>query len=147
QTLTRGAGTTDALTGTFGYSGTQLISVTTPYTQAVRTWTLGYDPSGRLVSITSPISGTPGQAGYTPAYTTTLSYSAGTTTVVDGASSSAPLTTTYTLDTQGQATQITDGLNNSSYVAYDQDHDVTSSTDANGNHGAYAYQYVGPNGS
>ena len=37
--LTWGAGTTDALTATFGYSGTQLVTVTTPYTQAVHTWT------------------------------------------------------------------------------------------------------------
>ena len=79
-TLTRGAGTTDALTTTFGYSGTQLISVTTPYTQATRTWTLSFDDAGRLVSLASSVSGTLGQAGYTPAYTTLLSYTGGTTT-------------------------------------------------------------------
>ena len=42
-------------------------------TPAGYTWTLGYDTMGRLVRLTSPIVG---QAGYTPAYTTTISYSA-----------------------------------------------------------------------
>jgi hypothetical protein len=56
-TLTRGVGTTDALTTTFAYSGTQRISVTTPYTSATRTWTLSYDAAGRLVSLASPVSG------------------------------------------------------------------------------------------
>jgi YD repeat-containing protein len=146
-TLTRGAGTTDALTATFGYSGTQLISVTTPYTQATRTWTLGYDGSGRLVSITSPVSGTLGQAGYTPAYTTLLSYNGGTTQVVDGAGTSGALTTTDTLDGAGEATQVTDGLGNTGSATYDADHDVLTSTDANGNTTTNSYQYVGPNGS
>ncbi len=41
--VTRGAGTLDAVTATFGYSGTQLVAVTTPYTQAAHTWTLAYD--------------------------------------------------------------------------------------------------------
>ena len=132
-TLTRGAGTTDALTTTFGYSGTQLISVTTPYTQATRTWTLSYDDAGRLVSLSSPVSGTLGQAGSTPAYTTLLSYTGGTTQVVDGAGTSGALTTTYTLDGAGEATQVTDGLGNTSSATYDADHDVLTHTDANGN--------------
>ncbi len=71
----RGAGTTDALTTTFGYSGQELVTVTTPYTGAQpHTWTLGYDPQGRVTSVTSPISGMVGQAGYTPAYTTGMTY-------------------------------------------------------------------------
>ena len=143
-TLTRGAGTPDALTTTFGYSGTQLISVTTPYTQATRTWTPSYDDAGRLVSLSSPVSGTLGQAGSTPAYTTLISYSGGTTQVVDGAGTSGALTTTDMLDGAGEATQVTDGLGNTSSATYDADHDVLSSTDANGNVTTNAYQYVGP---
>src|SRR5207248_5609256 len=44
-------------------------------------------------------------------------------------------------------TQLTDGLGNTSSATYDADHDVLSSTDANGNQTTNAYQYVGPNGS
>jgi hypothetical protein len=98
-TLTRGAGTSDALTTTFGYSGTQLISVTTPYTQATRIWTLSYD-AGRLVSLSSPVSGTLGQAGYTPAYTTLLSDKGGTTT--PSGRMAAPGCTTRVGCTQGR---------------------------------------------
>src|SRR5438067_1606434 len=57
-TTTWGAGTTDAVTATFGYSGTLLTTVTPP---AGLAWTLGYDGAGRLTSISSPASGTPGQ--------------------------------------------------------------------------------------
>jgi YD repeat-containing protein len=146
-TLTRGAGTSDALTTTFGYSGTQLIGITTPYTQATRTWTLGYDGAGRVVSLTSPVSGAAGQAGYTPAYTTSISYSGGTTQVVDGAGSSAPLTTTYTLDASGEALAVQDGLGHTSQSTFDTDHDVLTSTDANANVTTNSYQYVGPTGS
>jgi len=62
-TRTLGAGTPDAVTTTFGYSGTQLTSITTP---ANRVWALGYDEQGRVSTLTSPVSGTAGQAGYTP---------------------------------------------------------------------------------
>ncbi len=98
-TLTRGAGTPDALTATFGYSGTQLVTVTTP---AGHAWSLGYDGQGRLTSITSPVSGTAGQAGYTPAYTTQMTYGATATQVIRGLGDSGALTTTYTLDALGQ---------------------------------------------
>jgi len=141
---TRGAGTGDAQTTTFGYTGALLTGITTP---AGQTWTLGYDATGRVTSLTSPVLGTAGQPGYTPAYTTQYSYVPGQTIVVEGAGTSAALTTTYTLDAQGEATGITDGLGNTSRSAYDGDHDVTSSTDANGNTTSNAYQYVGPTGS
>jgi len=148
QTLTRGAGSTDAVTITFGYSGALLTSVTTA---AGHTWTLGYDATGRLTSLLSPISGTvPTQAGYTPAYTTTLTYPTGVpaqTLVVVGAGTPGALRTTYTLDVQGQATAVTDGLNNTTSSTYDADHNVLSRTDANGNTTTYGYQYVGPGGA
>jgi YD repeat-containing protein len=67
--------------------------------------------------------------------------------VVDGAGTSGALTTTYTLDGVGEATQTTDGLGNTSGATYDADHDVLTSTDANGNQTTNSYQYVGPNGS
>ncbi len=143
-TLTWGAGTSDALTATFGYSGTQLTTVTTG---ANHQWTLGYDAQGRLATITSPASGQVGQAGYTPAYTTLFTYSPGQTQVVRGDGADGALTTTYTLDGQGEATSVADGLNDTTRMTYDQDHDVLSSQDANGNQTTAAYAYVGPNGS
>ncbi|MDQ2829659.1 MAG: hypothetical protein M3Y74_11485, partial [Chloroflexota bacterium] len=143
-TTTWGADTSDALTATFGYSGTLLTTVTTG---ANHQWTLGYDAQGRVSSITSPSTGQVGQAGYTPAYTTTFSYTAGQTQVVRGDGADGALTTTYTLDGQGEATSVADGLNDMTRMTYDQDHDVLSSTDANGNQTTAAYAYVGPNGS
>ncbi len=148
-TLTRGAGTSDALTDTFGYQGQQLITVTTPYTQTTRTWTLGYDPQGRVTSITSPISGQLGQAGYTPSDTTQFTYGVSQTMAIEGYGSSQPLTHTYTLDAQGNAPQLTDvsGQGHVRTAAYDIDHDVISGTDALGNTTLYTYTYAGPTGS
>jgi len=139
-TLTRGAGTPDALTATFGYSGTQLVTVTTP---APHAWSLGYDGQGRASTISSPVSGTLGQAGYTPAYTTQLTYGATATQVIRGLGDSGVLTTTYTLDARGQATQTQDGQGHATHAAYDANHDVTSS-DANGNTTTDACSYGGP---
>jgi len=141
-TTTWGADTSDALTATFGYSGTQLTTVTTG---ANHQWTLGYDAQGRLATITSPASGQAGQAGYTPSYTTAFSYTSGQTQVVRGYGADGALTTTYALDGQGEATSVADGLGNTRSMTYDQDHDVLSSTDANGNRTTAAYEYVGPN--
>jgi len=143
-TTTWGAGTSDALTATFGYSGTQLTTVTTG---ANHQWTLGYDAQGRLATITSPASGQVGQAGYTPSYTTAFSYTAGQTQVIRGYGADGALTTTYTLDGQGEATSVADGLNDTTRMTYDQDHDVINVTDALNNTTTDAYQYVGPNGS
>jgi len=145
--LTWGAGTSDALTASFGYSGTQLISATTPYTQGAHTWSIGYDGQGRVTTLTSPASGTVGQAGYTPAYTTTIGYGVGQTQVVAGAGTTGALTSTYTLDAQGEATAMTDGLGHTTRTSYDADHDVVSGTDANGATTTNSYQYVGPNGA
>ncbi len=143
-TSTLGAGTSDAVTTTFGYSGTQLTNITLG---SGHTWTMGYDAQGRVASLTSPVSGTVGQRGYTTAYTTQYTYAPGQTQVVEGAGMTAALTTTYTLDPQGQVTTMADGLNHSTSAAYDADHDIVSSTDANGNVTTNAYSYVGPNGS
>jgi len=143
-TLTWGAGTSDALTATFGYSGTQLTTVTTG---ANHQWTLGYDAQGRLATITSPASGQVGQAGYTPSYTTAFSYTTGQTQVVRGYGADGALTTTYTLDGQGEATAVQDGRGDTTRTTYDQDHDVLTRTDANNNTTSYTYAYVGPNGS
>jgi len=142
--MTRGAGTTDAVTTTFGYSGTLMTGITAP---SGRTWALGYDGAGRVTSMTSPVSGTAGQPGYTPAYTTQYTYGPGQTVVVAGAGTSAALTTTYTLDAQGQATSVTDGLGHTSRGSYDANHDILTSADANGNTTTNKYQYIGPNGA
>jgi len=144
---TWGAGTSDAITATYGYSGTQLVTVTTPYTGATRAWSLGYDAQGRVATIASPVSGTVGQAGYTPAYTTTFSYKPGYAQVVRGAGTTAALTATYTLDAQGEPLTIQDGLGHTTRASYDADHDVTTSADANGNVTTNEYQYIGPNGA
>ncbi len=142
--LTQGAGTTDALTTTFGYSGTQLVTITTP---AQHIWTIAYDALGRVSSVTSPVSGTAGQAGYSPAATTQFSYSAGQTQVVQGSGSTTPLTATYTLDGVGEPVTVTDGLNDTTSYSYDADHDVLSTTDANQNTTTNAYLYAGATGS
>ncbi len=146
STQTWAAGTPDALSATYGYSGTQLVTVTTPYTQATHAWTIGYDSAGRVASITSPFSGTAGQAGYTPAYTTQFGYSPGQTVVTQGAGTSAALVMTYTLDGSGEATATQDGMGDTTQTVYDADHDVLSATDGDHNTTTSYYAYVGPNG-
>ncbi|MDQ2830575.1 MAG: SBBP repeat-containing protein, partial [Chloroflexota bacterium] len=143
-TRTLGAGTPDAVATTFGYSGTLMTSITTA---ANRAWGLGYDGQGRVISVTAPASGTVGQPGYTPSYTTQYSYGVTQTAVVAGAGTGAALTTTYTLDAAGEAITTTDGLGHSSGASYDADHDVTASQDANGNVTTNKYQYIGSNGA
>ena len=120
-----------------------MVTITTP---ATRAWTVAYDGQGRVAGVTSPVSGTAGQPGYTPAYTTQYTYSPGQTSVVAGAGTSAAVTTTYTLDGQGQAVAVADGLGHTSRSSYDADHDSTRSSDANGNTTTDKYQYIGPNG-
>jgi len=142
-TSTLGAGTTDAVTTTFGYSGTQLTSITTGMG---RTWGLGYDGLNRLITVTSPPSGTVGQVGYTPAYTTQYTYIPGQTQVIRGYGTAAALTSTYTLDSAGEATTQTDGLNHSTAATYDADHDILSRTDSDNNTTTFSYGYIGPNG-
>jgi len=143
-TRTLGAGTADAVTTTFGYSGTQMVTMTTP---ANRAWQLGYDMVGRVTSLTSPASGTVGQAGYTPSYTTQYTYGLTGTQAVEGAGTSGAVTTTYTLDALGQPITVTDGLDNSSGASYDVDHGVLTRTDADGHVTTNTYQYIGPNGA
>jgi uncharacterized protein RhaS with RHS repeats len=50
------------------------------------------------------------------------------------------LTTAYTLDTSGEATTVQDGLGQTRQSTHDADHDVLTSTDANGNQTTNAYQ-------
>ena len=47
---------------------------------------------------------------------------------MEGAGTSGALTTTYTLDGAGEATQVTDGLGDTSSATYDADHDVLTSS-------------------
>ncbi len=140
--VTQGTGRPEAQTTTLAYNGTQLTCITT---LAGHIWQMGYDIYGRVASLTSPVSGTVGQPGYTPSYQTSYSYQPGQTTVTQGAGSPGALSTTYTLDAQGQVTAVADGLGHTSRMAYDQAHDVLARTDANGQVTGYAYQYVGPN--
>ena len=142
--VTQGAGSPEAQTTTLAYNGTQLTSITTA---ANHTWQMGYDIYGRVASLTSPISGTVGQAGYTPSYQTSYSYAPGQTVVTQGAGSPGALSTTYSVDAQGQVTALADGLGHTNSMAYDQAHDVLARTDVNGQVTGYAYQYVGPNGA
>ncbi len=62
-----------------------------------------------------------------------------------GTSTSAAVQTTYTLDGQGEATAIADGLSDTTKYQYDADHDVTQITDANTNVITNTYLLVGPN--
>ncbi len=142
-TSTLGAGTSDAVTTTVGYSGTQMTSITTGMG---RTWSLSYDGLNRLITVTSPPSGTVGQVGYTPAYTTQYTYIPGQTQVIRGYGTAAALTSTYTLDSAGEATTQTDGLNHSTAATYDADHDILSRTDSDNNTTTFSYGYIGPNG-
>ena len=142
--ITRGAASTAAATTSFTYTGNLLTSITTPATQ---TWTLAYDSQNRLSSITSPISGTVGQPGYTPAYTTQFTYSSTSTQVVQGYGTSAPIATTYTLDGWGEATAIADAVSDTTTYTYDSDHDVTSVVDPNSNSTQTQYTYIGSNNS
>jgi len=141
QTLTTAAGTGQDLTTTFGYSGALLTSVTTPYTRTAHTWSFAYDALGRVTDITSPV------AAANQPVVTHLTYSPGQTVRVEGYGSPAAVTTTYTLDAQGEPLAIADPLGHTVSYQYDGDHDVTSAVDARGNTTAYAYTYVGPNGS
>jgi len=100
-----------------------------------------------VASISSPLSGTLGQSGFTPAYTTAFTYTPGRTVVVAGVGTTAAVTTTYDLDAQGQPIAVTDGLTNRTASAYDQNHDITRVTDARGNVTTNAYAYVGQYGS
>ncbi len=157
--LARGSGTSDATTEYFGY-GVQPAGAALGFMTAIQTpratqwnqgaggaWTLAYDAQGRVISISSPISGTMGQTGYTPSYTTTISYSPGQTIVIEGAGSTAPITHIYTLDAQGEATKTQDALGDAATTTYDTNHDPLTVTDANGNTTTNLYQYVGPTGS
>lgn len=144
--LTWGAGTTDALTATFGYSGTELTTITTPYTQAAHTWTINYDGQGRVTSIVSPPRD--GDASGAPTDASVFFYNSdgSGSQIVDGANTTSPLTTTYTVDSQGEPITVTDGLNHSTSYTYDSDHDVLSTTDANDHTTTNAYAYVGSSG-
>ena len=148
--IARGALSSDAATAHLGYTGDLLTSVTTPMTMSgglavTRTWGLGYDGQNRLTTITSPISGTVGQPGYTPAYTTQIAYSAGQTAVTEGYGTANAIATTYSLDGGGRATAVADALGHTRRYSYDGDNDVTTSQDGNGNTTTYHYQYIGPN--
>jgi len=145
-TVTWGAGTTDALTATFGYSGSLLTSITTPYTQAAHMWTINYNDQGQVTSIVSPPRD--GDTSGTPTDATVFFYNtdASGSQVVDGANTTSPLTTTYTVDGQGEPIAVTNGMSESTFYTYDIDHDVLSTTDANNHTTTYAYAYVGPAG-
>ncbi len=142
-TQTWGLGTAQALTATYGYNGSQMVAITTPVGQR---WSLAYDTLGRVLSLTSPVSGTAGQAGYTPAYSTQFTYTPNQTQVVEGAGTTGALTTTYTFDAQGQPLVIADGLNERTTYTYDNAHDVLTRTDANQHTVRHDYTYVGPGG-
>jgi len=147
--ITWGAGTNDAQTAQFGYTGSQLTTITTPGAHA---WTLAYDESNHLTDITSPASATVDAVDAAPAWDTNLSYfqgidGAASARVVQGYGSDAPVTTTYALDAQGQTTTIFDGLGATTQFTYDTDHDVTARTDANNHTTNYGYIYAGASGS
>lgn len=139
--ITWAAGTNQALPALFQYTRNLLTGITTP---GGHQWAIAYT-SGQ-VSITSPAEAATGAHQYT----TTITYGAGTATVVegalqDGAAGPNPLSTTYTLDGQGRATLITDGLGHHTAYTYDVDNGVHTIADGNGNTTTYTYGlHVGP---
>ncbi len=140
-TQTLGAGTADAVTTTFGYSGTQLVTVTTGMGHQ---WLLGYDAQGRVAAITNTDT--------TPADVTQFSYNPDQTVAIEGFGQPHQRATIYALDGQGQATSVEDAVGDTITYTYDAQHDITSRADANNAPGHdttthYAYTYVGPNGN
>ena len=143
--ITWGAGTADASTATLHYGASNLLDqLTTP---AQHLWGFGYDASNRLTTITSPISGTVGQPGYTPSYITRFDYSAGQTVVTRGYGTAAALVTTYSIDAAGRATAIADGLGHTRRYSYDANHDLLTSQDGAGNTTTATYTAAGPSAS
>jgi len=139
-TQTLGAGTADAVTTTFGYSGTQLVTVTTGMGHQ---WLLGNDDQGRVAAITNTDT--------TPAYVTQFLYNPGQTVAIEGFGQPHQRATIYALDGQGQALSVQDAVGDTTTYTYDQQHDVASRADANNASGHdttthYAYTYAGPNG-
>jgi len=138
---TLGAGTADAVTTTFGYSGTQLVTVTTGMGHQ---WLLGYDAQGRVAAITNTDT--------TPADVTQFLYTPGQSAVIEGVGQPHQRATIYALDGQGQALSVQDAAGDTTTYTYDAQHDVTSRADANNAPGHdttthYAYSYAGPTGS
>ena len=67
--------------------------------------------------------------------------------VTAGSGTANAITTTYTLDGSGRATEITDGLSHTTQYTYDSDHDVLTTQDGNGNSTTTYYQYMGRPGA
>jgi len=135
---TLGAGTADAVTTTFGYSGTQLVTVTTGMGHQ---WLLGYDDQGRVAAITNTDT--------TPADVTQFLYTPGQTVAIEGFGQPQQRATIYALDGQGQALSVEDAVGDT--TTYDRQHDVTIRADATNAPGHdttthYAYTYAGPTG-
>ncbi len=154
--VTWGAGTPHPQVARFDYSGTQLITVTTPGGHA---WNLSYTDHGQLSDLISPAAQMP-QGGAIPAHDTHIIYAtiaAGTSAQVveDWAGDAGqpptpgavPVTTTYVMDPQGQPIEVDDALGHATTRTYDADHDVLTRTDARGNTSSATYAYVGPPGT
>jgi RHS repeat-associated protein len=124
-----------SVTAQFAYSGTQLVTVTTP---GGHQWVFSYDAQGRVAGLASLASGD------TPKYTTLFLYHAGNTTLVEGYKRPEQRVTGYVYDGQGQTFEMIDGFGHYSYAFYDTDHDPTVTVDRNFHATYYAYQYVGP---
>lgn len=139
--ITWAAGTAQALSATFQYTGLQLTGITTP---GGHQWALTYTGT-QLTKIVSPAEGA------TPSYTTTIAYATGGSNGVPGAASHTTLTrgvgfavpppvvSLYNLDAQGQALQIDGGLNRLVDYNYSANHVITGVVDGDQNVTAYYY--------
>ena len=154
--VTWAQGAADARTVGFGYTNRALTGITTgrsgQWVAGASQWVLGYDGQGRVITITAPAAGTPGQPGYTPAFTTVIGYTPGSAVVSEGMvpggggsylATAGTLVTTYTLSGQGEVVAVADAQGHTTSYAYDADHDVLSSTDPNAHQTARSYSYVG----
>ena len=145
--VTRLAGTPNAVTTTFSYDPTysQLTSVLDPLNH---TWTLGRDGQGNLTSITDPLNHTINLTYYGNGQPQTIADATGDTahfnyTSGDLSSVVDPLgkSTGVFIDGVGRLGGITDPVGKLTTFGYDPLDRVTSITDANGN--ATTLQYDG----
>jgi RHS repeat-associated protein len=104
-----------------------------------RKWTFGYDPAGRLTSVTDPAGTATPAAGD---YTTTYTYDA-TGQLLTSTDANQHTTSYGDYDPVGYPKTTTDPLRNASHTEYDVRGNVVSSTDGLGKTSTYGYDTFG----